>query len=30
MMNRQLNGKEKAAIFLITIGPEKSAKYLSI
>ncbi|NLX61702.1 MAG: flagellar motor switch protein FliG [Tissierellia bacterium] len=25
-MSRQLNGKEKAAIFLITIGPEKSAK----
>ncbi len=26
MMSRQLSGKEKAAIFLITIGPEKSAK----
>src|SRR5690606_9682088 len=25
-MSRQLSGKEKAAIFLITIGPEKSAK----
>lgn len=31
-MSRQLNGKEKAAIFLITVGPEKSAeifKYLN-
>ncbi|HHV46964.1 MAG TPA: flagellar motor switch protein FliG [Tissierellia bacterium] len=26
MMNKQYNGKEKAAIFLITLGPEKSAK----
>lgn len=26
MMSRQLSGKEKAAIFLITIGPEESAK----
>ncbi len=25
-MSRQLNGKEKAAIFLITMGPEKSAE----
>jgi len=25
-MNKQYNGKEKAAIFLITLGPEKSAK----
>jgi len=32
MINKQFNGKEKAAIFLITLGPEKSAKifkYLS-
>lgn len=26
MTNRQFNGKEKAAIFLITLGPEKSAE----
>lgn len=26
MINKQYNGKEKAAIFLITLGPEKSAE----